>query len=546
MQPGAKPANEAVPGQAAPAAGGAVADWTAPAAGGPVRARVRPPGSKSMTNRALVLAALASGPTVITNPLRARDTLLMAAALRSLGTVIDEAGGDGGPGEPGTWQVTPGRPGGGTVIDVGNAGTVLRFVPPVAALGPADVEFRGDERAASRPVGPLLAALRELGAVIDDGGRAAVPFVVRGRGGISGGTVTLDASGSSQLVSGLLLAAPRYDKGAEVRHRGPRVPSAPHIAMTVQMLRDAGAEVETGTDGRGETGPGRSQAGPRRGESAPGRSQAGPGRGESGPGRSQAGPGRGESGPGRSQAGPGRGESGPGRDESGPGRGESGPAWDESGRGRDVPDFWRVQPGELRPSAVTVEPDLSNAAPFLAAALVTGGSVTIAGWPARTVQPAGQILEVLTRMGARCSPGADGMRVTGTGAIRGVTADLADVSEIVPVLTALAALADSPSVFTGIGHMRTHESDRLAALAAEIGGLGGDVTELPDGLQVRPRPLRADGAVFASHDDHRLVMAAAVLGLALPGGLRVGHAATVGKTFPAFTRMWSDMLERSP
>ena len=353
------------------------------------------------------------------------------------------------------------------MIDVGNAGTVLRFVPPVAALGRADVEFRGDERAASRPVGPLLAALRELGAVIEGGD--AVPFVVRGRGGISGGTVTLDASGSSQLVSGLLLAAPRYDKGAEVCHQGPPVPSAPHIAMTVQMLRDAGAEVESGIRGR-----------------------AG------------------------------------------------------SGRERSVPDFWRVRPGELRPSAVAVEPDLSNAAPFLAAALVTGGSVTIAGWPGRTVQPAGQILDVLTRMGAACSPAADGMRVTGTGAIRGITADLRDVSELVPVLAALAALADSPSVFTGIGHMRTHESDRPAALAAEIGGLGGDVTEHPGGLEIRPRPLRADGAVFASHDDHRLVMAAAVLGLALPGGLRVGDAATVGKTFPAFTRMWSQMLERSP
>ena len=440
-------------------------DWTAPAAAGPVCARLRPPGSKSMTNRALVLAALASGPTVITNPLRARDTLLMAAALRSLGAVIDETSGDGGPGgEPAAWQVARGRPGDRAVIDVGNAGTVLRIVPPVAALGRADVEFRGDERAASRPVGPLLAALRELGAVIEGGD--AVPFVVRGRGGISGGTVTLDASGSSQLVSGLLLAAPRYDKGAEVCHQGPPVPSAPHIAMTVQMLRDAGAEVESGIRGR-------------------------------------------------------------------------------PGHERSVPDFWRVRPGELRPSAVAVEPDLSNAAPFLAAALVTGGSVTIAGWPGQTVQPAGQILDVLTRMGAACSPAADGMRVTGTGAIRGITADLRDISEVVPVLAALAALADSPSVFTGIGHMRTHESDRLAALATEIGGLGGDVTELPGGLEIRPRPLRAGGAVFASHDDHRLVMAAAVLGLAQPGGLRVGDAATVGKTFPAFTRMWSQMLERS-
>jgi 3-phosphoshikimate 1-carboxyvinyltransferase len=435
-------------------------DWQAPAAAGPVRARVLPPGSKSVTNRALVLAALADSPTVITNPLRARDTMLMAAALRALGAVIDENGG----GEPETWQVTPGNLSGHAVVDVGNAGTVLRFVPPTAALARGDVEFRGDERAASRPVGPLLAALRELGTVIEDEGRGAVPFVVRGRGGTSGGTVTLDASGSSQLVSGLLLSGPRYDKGVEVRRDGRRVPSAPHIAMTVQMLRDAGAHVET---------------------------------------------------------------------------------W-ITGRGSSVPDRWYVHPGMLRPGTVTVEPDLSNAAPFLAAALVTGGSVTIAGWPERTSQPAGQILDLLTRMGATCSPADDGMRVTGAGTIHGITADLGDVPELVPVLAALAALADSRSVFTGISHMRGHESDRLAALAGEIGALGGDVTERADGLEIRPRPLRGAGAVFASHDDHRMVMAAAVLGLALPGGLRVGNAATVAKTFPDFTRRWSAMLERSP
>jgi 3-phosphoshikimate 1-carboxyvinyltransferase len=438
-------------------------DWLAPPARGPVHAEVRPPGSKSVTNRALILAALAGGPTVITNPLRARDTLLMAAALRGLGAAIDEdAAGQRSGSEPAAWRVTPGSVRGAADVDVGNAGTVLRFVPPVAALARADVAFRGDTRAAERPVGPLLAALRELGAVIDDGGRGSVPFTVRGSGGISGGSVTLDASGSSQLVSGLLLAAPRYGKGAEVRHEGPRLPSAPHIAMTVQMLRDAGAHVET---------------------------------------------------------------------------------W-VTGHGSRVPDRWRAHPGELRPAAVTVEPDLSNAAPFLAAALVTGGSVTIPGWPARSLQPAGQILELLTRMGAGCSMTPDGMRVAGTGEIRGIAADLGDVSEIVPVLTALAALASSPSVFTGIGHMRTHETDRLAALAAEIGALGGDVRDLGDGLEIRPRPLRAGGAVFASHDDHRLVMAAAVLGLALPGGLRVGNAATVGKTFPSFTRVWSAMTER--
>src|ERR1700735_5038267 len=297
-------------------------DWRAPAATGPVHVHVRPPGSKSMTNRALVLAALADGPTVITNPLRTRDTRLMADALRGLGTALDEEGAardgaDTGGGEATVWRVTPGVTDSAAVVDVGNAGPVMRFVPPVAALTRVSVEFSGDARVAQRPIGPLLAALRELGAVIDDGGRGSAPFVVRGRGAISGGTVTLDASGSSQLVSGLLLAAPRHDEGAAGRHEGPRVPSAPHIAMTVQMLRDAGAHVE---------------------------------------------------------------------------------AWSAE-KESAVPDRWRVHPGELRPRAVGVEPDLSNAAPFLAAALVTGGSVTITDWPARTLQPGGQIPDVLTQKG---------------------------------------------------------------------------------------------------------------------------------------------------
>jgi len=468
-----------------PAQDGLAPHWPAPAASGPVRAVLRLPGSKSMTNRALVLAALADGPATIRNPLRARDTDLMAAALRALGARIEAAGGSGddGPAAPSSWLVTPAAPGGtgpgGTgpahagsarrvTVDVGNAGTVLRFVPAVAALAVADADFRGDDRASARPVWPLLAALRELGATIDDGGRGAIPFTVRGRGAVRGGPVTLDASASSQLVSGLLLAAPRFDKGAEIRHDGPRLPSAPHLAMTVQMLREAGADVETGSRPPGRAG------------------AVGP-----------------------------------------------------------VSDIWRVHPGALAPGTVTVEPDLSNAAPFLAAALVTAGTVTVAGWPARTTQPAAPILDVLTSMGAVCTATADGMRVTGPGEIRGVTADLRDVSELTPVLTAVAALASGPSVFTGIGHQRAQECDRLAALAREISALGGDVTERPDGLEIRPRPLRGDGAVFASYDDHRLVMAAAVLGLAVPG-LRVQNAATVGKTFPGFTSSWAAMLGRAP
>jgi len=446
--------------------------WAAPAATGPVRARLAIPGSKSMTNRALVLAALADGPGTIAGPLHARDTLLMRAALTALGATITEYGqydpnaASQGP----SWQVSPGRPEASASVDVGNAGTVLRFAPPVAALTGVRVDFHGDARAAQRPVAQILAALRELGAVIDDGGRGAAPFTVHGGGSLPGGAVTLDASASSQLVSGLLLAAPRFDKGAEIRHRGGRAPSGPHIAMTVAMLRDAGAEVETWTR--------------------------------------------------------------------------------ESGTPAGVPDTWRVHPGAIGHHEVIVQPDLSNAVPFLAAAVVTGGCVTIADWPEVTSQPAGQILDLLAAFGASCTlvkgeGEADGLTVTGTGRIRPVTADLADFSESATVAAALAALADGPSRLTGIGHMRRHETDRLAALAAEIGALGGDVSELPDGLEIRPRPLRASGRPFASYDDHRMVMAAAVLGLAVPG-IEVQNAATVAKTFPGFTRLWASMLEQVP
>ncbi len=344
---------------------------------------------------------------------------------------------------------------------MGNAGTVMRFLPAVAALTSAQVHFDGDERIRQRPVGPILAALRDLGARIEDDGRGAAPFTVLGQGGVRGGTVTLDASGSSQLISGLLLAAPRFGQGIEIRHEGPPIPSAPHIAMTVRMLQAAGAEVTQTRSG---------VAGP------PGR-LAGP--------AGTAGPGVGHRGAGPVQRG------------AVPGRG--------AGDRRDA------QPARL------AAPD--------------------------SLQAAGPILDVLTRMGARCEVGADGLTVSGPGTVRGITADLRDVAELAPVLTAAAALAGTPSVFTGLAHTRRHETDRLAALAKEINALGGDVTELPDGLRVRPRPLRAQAAdgPFGTYDDHRMVMAAAVLGLAVPG-LRVAGAQTVAKTFPEFTDVWTDML----
>ena len=427
--------------------------WRAPAAKGPARARLRLPGSKSITNRALVLAALSDSPSVIRGPLRARDTSLAVAALRVLGCSISDSGTD--------LAVSPPPGDRGSVVslsvDVGNAGTVMRFLPAVAAvLSEAPVAFDGDPRARERPVGALLGALRTLGVPIDDGGRGALPFTVHGSGSVRGGPVTLDASGSSQLVSGLLLAAPRFDSGVEVRHEGPPVPSLPHIEMTARMLTGAGADVEAG--------------------------------------------------------------------------------------GSPRPNVWRVRPGSLNIGDFTVEPDLSNAGPFLAAALVTGGSVTVLDWPADSLQAASGILDVLTRMGAVCVPGPDGLTVTGSGVINGVEADLRDVPELCLPLTSVAALASGPSVFTGVGHTRAQETDRLAAIAKEMNALGGDVTELPDGLSVRPRPLRAaPGHSFESYDDHRMVMAAAVLGLAVPG-IEVLNVATVGKTFPDFTSMWSAML----
>src|SRR5262249_20622934 len=318
--------------------------WPAPAATGPVPARLSVPASKSMTNRALVLAALADGPGIIAGPLHARDTLLMRAALTALGaTITDKVPYDAHPAGPApSWHVAPGRPGADVSVDVGNAGTVMRLAPPVAALTTVSVGFRGDARAAQRPVGPILAALRELGAVIDDGGRAAIPFTVRGTGSLPGGAVTLDASASSQLVSGLLLTAPRFDKGVEIRHRGARAPSAPHIAMTGAMLRDARAEAGAATHAPGTPG--------------------------------------------------------------------------------GTPDTWRVHPGVIGHHEVIVQPDLSSAVPFLAAALVTGGTVTIAGWPAVTSQPAAQILDLLSAFGASCTlvkgEGEAGGGLTGAGAGR--------------------------------------------------------------------------------------------------------------------------------
>ncbi|MFE0459072.1 3-phosphoshikimate 1-carboxyvinyltransferase [Kitasatospora sp. NPDC058965] len=434
--------------------------WPAPVATGAVDATVTIPGSKSVTNRALILAALAGEPSWVRRPLRSRDSQLMADGLRALGVGIEEqvnnsSGGTGG-GE--AWRVIPAKQLAGPArVDVGNAGTVMRFLPPLAVLADGPVHFDGDPRSHERPQHGVIDSLRALGARIEDGGRGGFPLTVHGTGALDGGVVELDASASSQFVSALLLSGARYNQGVEVRNTGGPVPSLPHIRMTVDMLRLAGVQVDAPEDG-GE------------------------------------------------------------------------------------PDVWRVTPGALLGRDLVVEPDLSNAAPFFAAALVTAGRVTVRDWPRHTTQPGDQLREIFGRMGGRAEFTDDGLRFTGTGAVHGIEADLHDVGELAPVIAAVAALADSESHLYGIAHLRLHETDRLAALAKEINELGGDVSETADGLRIRPRALH--GGVFHTYEDHRLATAAAVLGLVVPG-VEVENVATTAKTLPDFPLMWDQLLGRA-
>jgi 3-phosphoshikimate 1-carboxyvinyltransferase len=418
----------------------AVTEWTAPKAAGPVTATVRLPGSKSMTARALVLSALADGPSRIDRPLRARDTTLMAAALQAMGVRVDTSGDD-------SWSVTPGPLRGPAHVDVGLAGTIMRFAPPVAALADGPVTFDGDPHARNRPLRPIVEALRSLGAVIEAAPTDGLPLTVRGTGLLEGGETVIDASASSQFVSGLLLSAPRFTKGLVLRHEGPPVPSAPHLRMTTHMLRAAGAVVDD-----------------------------------------------------------------------------------------SVPDVWSVEPGVLHGRTWEVEPDLSGAAPFFAAALVTGGSVTLAGWPTDSWQPIERLTELLTSLGGLVAHSAEGLTVHGTGVLHGVRADLSEVSELTPVVAALAALADGPSELRGVQHIRGHETDRLSALATELGKVGTTVVEHPDGLEITPGPLRP--ATLETYADHRMAHAAAVIGLAVEG-IQVTDVACTSKTMPDFPQLWA-------
>jgi 3-phosphoshikimate 1-carboxyvinyltransferase len=421
--------------------------WLAPVAIGPLDAAVELPGSKSLNNRELVLSALASEPTLLTGTLASRDSSLMIDALRALGTQIDVN-------PDGSVLVTPKPFDRSATIDCGLAGTVMRFVPPISVLAYGDVKFDGDEGARRRPMDTTIESLRALGTAVTDEGTAALPFTVHGTGSVAGGEVTIDASASSQFVSGLLLAAARYETGLTLRHQGAHLPSMPHIEMTLDCLSKRGVKVSS-----------------------------------------------------------------------------------------PEPAVWRVEPGKIAGGKVSIEPDLSNAGPFLAAAMVAGGSVFIEGWPDSTTQVGDEFDGILQQMGAKITRERDGLTITGTGAIHGIDIDLSIGGELTPVIAALAAIADSPTVIRGVAHLRGHETDRLAALAAEINRVGGIARETSDGLEIDPSN-NLHGALWKTYEDHRMATAGAIIGLRVPG-IEIEDINTTSKTMPNFASMWEAMLGAS-
>lgn len=427
--------------------------WQAPHVRGPLHATVEIPGSKSLTNRELILSAVADAPSLLRRPLHSRDSALMIEALRAVGVTVTEQPGDGAESD---LLITPAPLTGNVSIDCGLAGTVMRFVPPLSTLADGPVTFDGDEGARRRPMAGTIDSLRALGVSVTDDGRGTLPFTVEGTGDVPGGPIVIDASKSSQFVSGLLLVGARMTNGLTVTHEGEHLPSMPHIEMTCETLRQRGVTVES----------------PRLG-------------------------------------------------------------------------VWTVTAGPIAGATVDIEPDLSNAAPFLCAAIVAGGTVTIPAWPETTTQVGNDLLDYLPLFGASITRDERGVTIDGGEGfvggrrIPGVNLDLSTGGELAPPLVALAALASEPSTFTGIAHLRGHETDRLAALVTEINKLGGNAEELPDGIRVTPAPLH--GGEWHSYHDHRMATSGALLGLAIDG-IVVENVETTAKTLPRFVDMWQGML----
>ena len=466
-------------------------DWPAPLAPASSEAAgknalVHIPGSKSLTNRYLLLAALADSPSYLRAPLHSRDSALMIEALRQLGAGIELVPTDSpfGPDvkvTPLSFVETYSAQSRTVSIECGLAGTVMRFVPALAALLPGDFAFDGDPHARQRPMGPVLEGLRQLGVQVDcEQGENALPFVLRSPGlasaeGVSEAPVVrIDASTSSQFVSALLLMAPRLPQGMVLVHEGSSVPSIPHIQMTVEALRQMGIEVQEHYPSQGNEA--------------------------------------------------------------------------EGGEYR-----WTVHPGSFPGFEMTIEPDLSNAGPFLAAAVVTGESVTIPHWPAPaadssagTTQVGDMWRELLPALGAQVRYAEGRLAVTGPAQLPegDFSFDLSAGGELAPTMAAACAFVKGRVELTGIAHLRGHETDRLAALAAEINRLGGTAHDTADSLVIEaPIPAAAEAAQVLAHtyDDHRMATFAAIIGLRRPNVV-VQNVATVAKTMPEFTAMWEDML----
>ena len=404
----------------------------------PPDASVRIPGSKSITNRALVCAALASGESTLNGALFADDTEAMAAAVTSLGAEVDGVPGKATMRIRGTGGAV--ATGAGTVIDARMSGTTGRFLAPVAALSEHPVTIDGHPQLRTRPFGDLAEALRHLGVRVESSvGGDGLPMRIQGP--IRSSDTIVAADRSSQFLSGLMLAGPLVPGGLRVRIDGPTV-SRSYVEMTAAVMRSFGAVVEVGSD--------------------------------------------------------------------------------------EV----HVAAGGYRPvEGFTVEPDASSASYFWAAGAITGGTVSIEGLGADSIQGDARFAALLQAMGASVEEVAGITRVTGA-PLQGVEVDLADMSDTAPTLAVAASLAETPTTVRGIGFVRGKESDRIAAVVAELRRCGVDAREQSDGFAVLPGSAPT-GARVRTYDDHRIAMAFSVLGLVVPG-IQIENPGCVAKTFPGF------------
>lgn len=403
----------------------------------PPDAWVSVPGSKSLTNRALLVGALADGRSRLTGALFSDDTRAMAECLRRLGFGVHEYPQElqmlveGRGGEIPSKQAT---------LFVGGAGTAARFLTAMVGLGSGRYTIDGTARMRERPIQDLLDALGMLG--VDAAAERGTPPVVVNAKGMRGGCAVVRGKTSSQFLSALLMAAPYAQQDVEVALEGSLV-EAPYVEMTLAVMEAFGVRVE-----------------------------------------------------------------------------------------REGLSRFFIRSGQrYRARDYAIEPDASAAGYFFAAAAVTGGRVRVKGLGASALQGDARFVDVLEEMGCQVVRGEDFLEVSGSGKLRGIEADLTNMSDQTMTLAAIAPFADGPTCIRGVAHIRHHESDRIAATATELRRVGQEVEERDDGLVIMPRPVRQ--ALVQAHDDHRIAMAFAVIGLRAPG-ITIADPGCVAKTFPDF------------